>query len=79
MKKTRTKAVETPTEETVEETPNLARCMEWCFLPGLSHIGQHGLLQCTLAEYHDGEPHNININILNPPSGSFTITWTTGI
>lgn len=53
------------------------RCLAWCFLPGVSHIGQSGLLQCTLLDGHE-EEHKIRIEVLSPPSGAFTITWTTG-
>lgn len=61
-----------------EETQVAVRCLEWCFLPGISHIGQFGLLQCTLLENHEGQEHQIKVDILSPPSGTFTINWTTG-
>lgn len=67
--------------ETVDETPEVqvgsTRCLEWCFLPGLSHIGQYGLLQCVLPQDHV-EEHQIKVEILSPPAGVFTITWTVG-
>jgi hypothetical protein len=51
------------------------RCLAWCFLPGISHIGQYGLLQCVLPVDHE-EEHQIKVEILSPPSGVFTINWT---
>lgn len=62
------------------ETQLNVRCLEWCFLPGISHIGQFGLLQCTLPEGHleNDQEHQIKVEILSPPSGVFTINWTTG-
>lgn len=53
------------------------RCLQWCFLPGISHIGPSGLLQCWLNDGHE-ESHQIKIEILSPPAGKFNISWTVG-
>jgi hypothetical protein len=78
--KLRNKKVAQQVEETPEPVEDLQigsdRCIEWCFLPGISHIGQSGLLQCILSEDHE-EEHKIQVEILSPPSGKFTISWTT--
>ncbi len=69
-------------EPLVEPNPSLpttdiaTRCNAWCFLPGISHIGTEGLLQCLLNTEHM-EDHLIKIEINIPPKGKFTITWTT--
>lgn len=54
-----------------------SRCLEWCFLPGLSYVGPEGLLQCSLIEGHE-EEHRIEVAIFSPPAGKFTIIWTVG-
>lgn len=80
MAKAKTKIVDEPVVEDNAVTVAPVRCLQWCFLPGISHIGQQGLLQCTLIENHEdeGEEHQVKIDILSPPSGVFTIRWTTG-
>lgn len=79
--KARTKTASKETVDVVtEETQIAVRCLSWCFLPGISHIGQYGLLQCVLSEGHEenGEEHQIKVEILSPPAGTFTINWTVG-
>lgn len=51
------------------------KCPAWNFLPGLSYVGPNGLLQCMLVEGHEDE-HELRIDILSSPGGSFKITWT---
>ncbi len=82
MPKIKTKKVEIPETEALAPVPTVfalqeQRCSEWCFLPGMSHIGPQGLLQCSLLEQHE-EEHQIKIEVRSPPSGVFTINWSRG-
>lgn len=77
MAKAKTVKVPQVVEEILADPVAQVRCLEWCFLPGISHIGQYGLLQCVLPEGHV-EEHQIKIEILSPPAGTFTINWTVG-
>lgn len=76
--KLRNKRTAAPVEEAFpeEEVKPVDRCIEWCFLPGLSYVGASGLLQCTLERDHEEEQHQIQVEILSPPAGKFTINWT---
>lgn len=74
-KKVITNDVEPTVPVEKEVTIGSTRCVDWCFLPGLSFVGPNGLLQCILSEGHE-EEHRVEITIFSPPTGKFTINWT---